>query len=426
MRATVSLSRDQLAGTGRWLRCAAKPNDFTCSSSINAPEEAMCIAYALHLGYPVRLVRVKFSSGCQAWRSASEQPRNRCIGYLARNCHDNHESCRHRRTKFKPLRTWIPFLILPLMVVARFVPDFWADGPSWTWPSVPSFRSCSASDSWHGGYCSAAQGTMNAVRLRGYRCHTGRRASSGAHFDAGPRFMVMTIPMTVAAFAMGTLLFGSLFNAQSYGRIAGLSRDRCVCIVVCEKRRRGGAIFHSTCCRVWSKSADQLSRKSRDRIVHSRFPTTKLSSRVGPAHSRTVARWSCAVVRSWTRIGTLIHPKSCVRIAVGPAWSSFVSANKFLSRRSSAAKKKPSSVTIARRASKFGKPNASPFLRSARRLGTTQYTDLRGWFHLRLGRKRRTGQAESARWFIDLGEECPRRGQARKSRQCGVSRPRRS
>jgi hypothetical protein len=34
---------------------------------------------------------------------------------------------------YKPLRVWIPMLLLPLMVLARFVPDLIPDGPAGTW-----------------------------------------------------------------------------------------------------------------------------------------------------------------------------------------------------------------------------------------------------------------------------------------------------
>ncbi len=42
-------------------------------------------------------------------------------------------------TMFKPLRAWIPLLVLPLMIAARFTADVWTDGPSWTWAITAFF-----------------------------------------------------------------------------------------------------------------------------------------------------------------------------------------------------------------------------------------------------------------------------------------------
>ena len=42
------------------------------------------------------------------------------------------ESDSSTSNSFKPLRVWIPILLLPLMVLARFIPDLIPDGPAMT------------------------------------------------------------------------------------------------------------------------------------------------------------------------------------------------------------------------------------------------------------------------------------------------------
>ena len=42
-------------------------------------------------------------------------------------------SSQNSPTHYRTLRIWLPILLLPLMVFARFVPDLIQDGPSYTW-----------------------------------------------------------------------------------------------------------------------------------------------------------------------------------------------------------------------------------------------------------------------------------------------------
>ena len=70
------------------------------------------------------------------------------------------ESSTAASNAYKPLRVWIPILLLPLMVLARFVPDLIPDGPAGTW-MFSAFGPFLISGSWVGGSSAAAHVGLN-------------------------------------------------------------------------------------------------------------------------------------------------------------------------------------------------------------------------------------------------------------------------
>ncbi len=121
-------------------------------------------------------------------------------------------------TMFKPLRTWIPLLLLSLMIGARFVADVWTDGPSWTWAITAFFAflfSLMLILWWlllsRARYTERLSGLLALIvilPIQQLLSHETMR---------GPVFIVMTIPMTINAFALGLILPGKQFTQEQRG-----------------------------------------------------------------------------------------------------------------------------------------------------------------------------------------------------------------
>jgi outer membrane protein assembly factor BamB len=117
--------------------------------------------------------------------------------------------------QYKPLRTWVPLVLLPLMVVARFVPDLVQDGPSGIW-AVAAFGPFLVGFVimlwWL--FLSRARWTE---RLVGFVALIVLFIAVGMILDPsmqGPPITVMTIPMGIAGFALGLILFANLLSFQ--------------------------------------------------------------------------------------------------------------------------------------------------------------------------------------------------------------------
>ena len=124
-------------------------------------------------------------------------------------------SSQNSPTHYRTLRIWLPILLLPLMVFARFVPDLIQDGPSYTWVASafgPFLISLVLFGWWL--FASLARWTERVVGLLGI---IGILALVSAFSDPsmrGPLFIVMTIPMATAAFTFGLVLFSQRLSFQ--------------------------------------------------------------------------------------------------------------------------------------------------------------------------------------------------------------------
>ncbi len=113
----------------------------------------------------------------------------------------------------KSLRIWIPVILLPLMAIARFLPEWIEDGPAMIWMSAafgPFLISFVLMLWWllasRAGWSEKVLGLFGLIGLL---------VISGVAMDASMRdapMIVMTIPMGIAAFAVVLVLLGGWLN----------------------------------------------------------------------------------------------------------------------------------------------------------------------------------------------------------------------
>lgn len=235
----------------------------------------------------------------------------------------------------KPWRIWIPLLLLPLMVAARFVPDMLQDPPAKIW-MVSAFGPLLVSLAILLWFCLVSRarwwerllGVFGIVLLL-----VGLMVASDASFREAP-FMVMTIPLTVGGFALGALLFGWTLNQHRLWyclAIAALLGGPCALL----KTDGAWGSFQFGLSWRWEETAE-------DRFLAERSQETPAKSEgIDDAAAQAFAspQWphlrgpNFAGVQRGVRFSDdwKAHPpQELWRIAVGPAWSSFAVAQPFL------------------------------------------------------------------------------------------------
>lgn len=116
---------------------------------------------------------------------------------------------------FRPLRTWIPLLLLPAMAFMRFIPGLVQNGPSAIWMFsafgpflvgllVMAWWLFASRARWFERLLGAC-GLALIVTAARFLAHASMR---------GPPLIVMTIPMTVAAFAIGLIWQGGNLSTR--------------------------------------------------------------------------------------------------------------------------------------------------------------------------------------------------------------------
>ncbi len=128
------------------------------------------------------------------------------------------------KISWRPLRIWIPILLLPLMVFMRFVPGLVPDGPSMIWMAsafgpflvgllVMLWWLLASRARWFERILGVL-GVVGAVGIEQAVCHESMR---------GPLPIVMTIPMAIAALALGAILFGNKLSIHRTWLAIGLA-----------------------------------------------------------------------------------------------------------------------------------------------------------------------------------------------------------
>ena len=123
---------------------------------------------------------------------------------------------------WRPLRTWIP--ILPLMLLVRFIPDLVPNGPSSIWMAsafgpfligllVILWWLIASRARWFERMIGVL-GLVAAVVIEQAVCHESMR---------GALLIVMTIPMAIAGFGVGCVLFGQKLTLQRTWLALGLA-----------------------------------------------------------------------------------------------------------------------------------------------------------------------------------------------------------
>lgn len=235
----------------------------------------------------------------------------------------------------KPWRVWIPLLLLPLMIAARFVPDMLREPPAKIW-MVSAFGPLLVSLAILLWFCLVSRarwwervlGVLGIVLLL-----VGLVAASDASFREAP-FMVMTIPLTVGGFALGALLFGWMLNQYRLWyclAIAALLGGLCALL----KTDGAWGNFKFGLSWRWEKTAEDrfLAERSQD------TPAPKEAIDDAAAQAFGSPQWphlrgpdfAGAVHGLQFSDDWKAHPpQEMWRIAVGPAWSSFAVAHPFL------------------------------------------------------------------------------------------------
>jgi len=216
------------------------------------------------------------------------------------------------------------------MIAARFVADMWMDGPSWTWAIgafLPALLSLVLVLWWlllsRARFGERLLGLLTLIvilLIQQLLSHETMR---------GPVFIVMTVPLTIGAFALGLIVFGKQLTIKR--TVISLVFATLAASVSMFTRNDGvWGDFSFELLPRWSKSSDELvtsiSRPEgtpaipADVTLESSWPSFR-----GPMQDGVV-RGGPILDSDWDD-----HPpKELWRITVGPAWSSFVSVNNYL------------------------------------------------------------------------------------------------
>lgn len=233
-------------------------------------------------------------------------------------------------TPFKPLRVWIPIILLPLMYLARRIPDWVEDGPSNIW-MVSAFGPALISLVVLGWWVIASRarwsermvglfGVLGILIVEQVLCHNSLR---------GPLLIVMTLPMAVVGFSLGVILqrnelssartkVGLLFAALAACFSLGVKSDGVLGDFSFDVRPR------------WQKSVEEkLALQVAVASEVKEIPSTEFDVSPWPAFRGAKsdgAQHGSKFDADWTAN----PPKELWRIEIGSAWSSFVATDKYL------------------------------------------------------------------------------------------------
>ncbi len=241
----------------------------------------------------------------------------------------------HDHSKWKPLRVWIPMILLPLMVLLRFVPKLIEDGPSTIWMAsafgpfliallIVLWWMLLSRARWQerlvGGIALAVSFTLVAILAD--------------KTMLGPPLIVLTAPLGIAGFAVALIVFRKLltFKRTLYASLVAL-----LCFAFTGLLQNHGVWgdFAFDFDWRWNESPEEQFLASRD--------TNSADLGIEDMASATAAFQSpeWPGFRGANRDGTQrgvrysdalreAPPKELWRIQVGPAWSSFAVAGDYL------------------------------------------------------------------------------------------------
>lgn len=233
-------------------------------------------------------------------------------------------------SRWRPLRIWIPIVLVPLMGFMRFVPGLVPNGPSMIWMAgafgpfligllVVLWWLLASRARWFERILGMA-GLFGAVGVEQAICHPSMR---------GPLPIVVTIPTAIAAFAVGALLFGRTLSIRRTWLALGLAVLATACSAVVRTDGVWGDFSFGFDWR-WKPTAEQLATEEVRRAGNVAFDepldTQAVRAALGSAPwprfrgprgdgSQTGLRFD----DDWNA-----HPPREVwRNRIGPAWSSF-------------------------------------------------------------------------------------------------------
>lgn len=237
-------------------------------------------------------------------------------------------------TRFKPLRTWIPLLLLPVMASMRFISGLVQNGPSAIW-MASAFGPFLVGVLVIGWWLVASRARW-FERLLGVAGLVAIVAIVQVLADSsmrGPPLIVMTIPLTIAAFAIGLIWLGSHLSVR---RTVGALLLALLGAGVSDVLRTDGVWGDFSLGLNWRWAPTAESRllatrrnaasgnASKAAVDPAAFRSPEWPGFRGPATDGT--QHGIAFSDDWQS-----HPpKELWRIPVGPAWSSFAVADRYL------------------------------------------------------------------------------------------------
>lgn len=240
-------------------------------------------------------------------------------------------------TGLKPLRIGMPLLLLPCMVVARFVPGMVQDGPGWIWMVAafgPFLLSLLILLWWltisRAGWLERVLGLVGivvALIVAGGLLHPTMQ---------GPPMIVMTVPMGIACFTVGLLATSQWLTIRRTGLAVMLALLGFGFSALLKNGGVWGNFAFDLSWR-WKASSEEQFLAARSGEVNTSAINISDIERAREAFS--APEWSG--FRGSQRDGvqrgvvfsadwTTTPPEELWRIPVGPAWSSFAVAGPYL------------------------------------------------------------------------------------------------
>lgn len=231
---------------------------------------------------------------------------------------------------WRPLRVWIPIVLVPLMAFMRFVPSLVPNAPSMIWmvASFGPFLIGSLVMLWW-VLASRARwferilgvlGLVGGVVLEQAICDPSMR---------GPLLVVMTIPMAIAAFAIAAILFGRRLSIRRTWIAVGLALLATAYSALVRTDGVWGDFSFGIDWR-WKPTAEQLAnqamRRAEKATVDDQADPQALLASLGAApwpRFRGPRGNSTQTGRRFDDDWIAHPPREIWRHRIGPAWSSF-------------------------------------------------------------------------------------------------------
>jgi len=232
-------------------------------------------------------------------------------------------------------------LLLPGMIVARFIPGMMPNGPSMIWMAsafgplligllIMVWWLLASRARWYERLAGVA-GVALAVAAEQLVAHPSMR---------GPLLLVMTIPMTIAAFAIGLMIWGRQLDARRTWWALGLAVLGASVSAMVKTDGAWGNFDFGFAWR-WSQTAEErmLSQRAAGKDVATTPSESSGAGATVDAAAFANPEWPGfrGPRRDGTQRGTVFGddwsaspPKELWRIPVGPAWSSFAVAGDYL------------------------------------------------------------------------------------------------
>ena len=233
--------------------------------------------------------------------------------------------------RWRPLRVWIPIVLVPLMALMRFVPTLVPNAPSMIW-MVASFGPfliglvvmlwwvLASRARWFERVLGVL-GVVGGVALEQVICDPSMR---------GPLLVVMTIPLAIAAFAIGAILAGRTLSLRRTWLAVGLALLATAHSALVRTDGVWGDFSFGVDWR-WKPTAEQLADEEIRQAAKSSVdapvdPQALLASLEGAPWPRFRGPQgnSAQTGRRFDGDWTAHPPREIWRHRIGPAWSSFV------------------------------------------------------------------------------------------------------